>query len=305
VNRGFTPRRIAAWEPRMHQIVDECMAALRDGGDFDVVGDLGIPLPIRIIAEMLGVEPDRYADFKHWSDQMVSGTTGLGRGSDPAENGFVPAMRALADYIQGVVGERRAAPGEDLVSVLVAAQDGHAGLSTAEVVFFVLLLLVAGNETTTNLIGNATNALLRHPGELARVRADRSLVPSLVEETLRWDAPVQIVFRRSTRDVEIDGHPIPRDHHVVAILGSANRDERHWGPTAAAFDVARNPQGHFAFGFGAHFCLGAALARLEGRVALSALIDELPRLERRDARLEYVDSFLVRGPRRLALGRAA
>jgi cytochrome P450 len=305
VSRGFTPRRMADWEPRMRQIVDECTGTLREGGDFDVIADLAIPLPVRIIAEMLGVEPDRHEDFKRWSDQVVSGTTGLGRGADPLASGFVPAMCALAEYIQGVVAERRAVPGEDLVSLLVAAQDGSAGLSAAEVVFFVLLLLVAGNETTTNLIGNATNALLRHPAELARVRADRSLVPSLVEETLRWDAPAQIVFRRSTRDVEIAGHRIPANRHVIAILASANRDERQWGPTAADFDVARNPQGHFAFGFGTHFCLGAALARLESRVALAALVDELPRLERRDARIEYVDSFLVRGPRSLALRRAA
>jgi cytochrome P450 len=305
VNRGFTPRRMAAWEPRMRAIVDECMVTLRAGGDFDVVKDLGIPLPVRIIAEMLGVEPERRDDFKQWSDEIISGTTGLGRFTDPVENGFAPAMGALAEYIRGVVAERRVTPGDDLVSLLVAAQDGEAGLSTAEVVFFVLLLLVAGNETTTNLIGNATNALLRHPAELARVRADASLVPGLVEESLRWDAPAQLVFRRTTRAVEIDGHRIPADRHVVVLLGSANRDERQWGPTAADFDVTRNPQGHFAFGFGTHFCLGAALARLEGRVALAALIEELPRLERRDARIEYVDSFLVRGPRTLALRRAA
>jgi cytochrome P450 len=305
VNRGFTPRRMAAWEPRMREIVDECMVKLREGGDFDVVADLGIPLPVRIIAEMLGVEPDRREDFKRWSDEIISGTTGLGRFADPVTSGLAPAMGALAEYIRGVVEARRTAPGEDLVSVLVAAQNDEAGLSTAEVVFFVLLLLVAGNETTTNLIGNTTNALLRHPAALAQVRADPSLVPSLVEESLRWDAPAQLVFRRTTREVEIDGHLIPADRHVVVLLGSANRDERQWGPTAADFDVTRNPQGHLAFGFGTHFCLGAALARLEARVALTALIGELPRLERRDARVEYVDSFLVRGPRRLALRRAA
>src|SRR5262245_8593857 len=305
VNRGFTPRRIAEWEPRMQAIVDECLRGLRDGADFDVVADLGIPLPVRIIAEMLGVEPERRADFKHWSDAVISGTTGLGRRVDPVASGFVPAMRALGEYITGVVAARRATPGDDLVSLLVAAQDGEAGLPAAEVMCFVMLLLVAGNETTTNLIGNATNALLRHPAQLARVRADRSLLPSLVEESLRWDAPAQLVFRRTTRGVEVGGQHIPADRHVIVLLGSANRDERQWGPTAADFDVARNPQGHLAFGFGTHFCLGAALARLEARAALRALVDELPRLERRDPRTEWVDSFLVRGPRRLALRRAA
>ena len=175
------------------------------------------------------------------------------------------------------------------------------GLSAAEMTLFVLLLLVAGNETTTNLIGNATNALLSHPSELARVSADRSLVPSWIEETLRWDAPVQFVVRRTTADVEVAGQRLPANTHVVAILGSANRDERHWGPTAAQFDVTRNPQGHLAFGFGNHFCLGAALARLEARIALEALLDELPRRERSEARVEHIDSFLIRGPKRLLL----
>ena len=179
------------------------------------------------------------------------------------------------------------------------------GLSAAEMTLFVLLLLVAGNETTTNLIGNATNALLSHPSELARVSADRSLVPSWIEEALRWDAPVQFVVRRTTADVEVAGQRVPANTHVVAILGSANRDERHWGPTAAEFDVTRNPQGHLAFGFGNHFCLGAALARLEARIALEALLDELPRRERSEPRVEHIDSFMIRGPKRLLLRRTA
>ncbi len=209
-------------------------------------------------------------------------------------------MKELAEYIRGVVAQRTEQPSDDLISVLIAAQDGS-GLSAAEMTLFVLLLLVAGNETTTNLIGNATNAVLSHPSELARVSADRSLVPSWIEETLRWDAPVQFVVRRTTADVEVAGQRVPANTHVVAILGSANRDERHWGPTAAQFDVTRNPQGHLAFGFGNHFCLGAALARLEARIALEALLDELPRRERSEARVEHIDSFMIRGPKRFLL----
>jgi cytochrome P450 len=305
VNRGFTPRRVAAWEPRAREIVAECVARMRDGDAFDVVHDLAIPLPVRIIAEMLGVEPERRADFKRWSDQLIAALSGSGRGADPIASGMADTMRELCEYVDGVVASRRQSPGDDLVSLLVTAQDGEALLSSAEVTFFVLLLLVAGNETTTNLIGNATNALLRHPEALARVRADKRLVPSLVEETVRWDAPVQFVFRRATRDVELAGGRIPAGSHVVALIGSANRDERQWGPTAAEFDVARNPQGHLGFGFGIHFCLGASLARLEARIALEALVDELPRLQRADPRVEFVDSYLVRGPRRLLLRRAA
>jgi len=304
VNRGFTPRRIAMWEPRVREIARSCVEEMRRAENFDLVAALAMPLPVRVICEILGVEPERRDDFKHWSDQIVAGTTGSTRAHDPLTSGLAGAMRDLAVYIRGVVAERSKQPSDDLVSVLVAAQDG-AGLSAAEVTMFVLLLLVAGNETTTNLIGNATNALLNHPPEFARVCADRSLVPSWIEETLRWDSPVQLVFRTSTAEVELAGQRLPANAHVVALLGSANRDERHWGPTAAQFDVGRSPQGILSFGLGNHFCLGASLARLEARVALEAVLDELPRRERSEARVEHVDSFLVRGPKRLLLRRAA
>jgi cytochrome P450 len=305
VNRGFTPRRIAAWEPRLRAIADACIAKLRARSEFDVVQDLAIPLPVQIITEMLGVESERRDDFKHWSDQIVAGATGSGRTLDPVESGFAPAMQALCEYVQCVAAERRRAPGDDLISLLLTAQDGDVALTDAELAFFVLLLLVAGNETTTNLIGNATNALMRHPEQLARVRADRSLLPGLIEEVLRWDSPVQYVFRRATREVEIASGTIPANSHVIVLIGSANRDERQWGATAADFDVTRETQGHLSFGLGNHFCLGAALARLEGQIALGALLDELPRLERCSAHVQYIDSFLVRGPRTLPLRRAA
>lgn len=305
VSRGFTPRRIAEWEPRIRAVARECLARVRVRAELDLVRDLTVPLPVQIIAEMLGVEPSRREEFKAWSDALVSGLTGSGRALDPVASGMAPAMRALCLYVQEVAAERRRAAGDDLLSVLVSAQEGEVALSDAEVAFFVMLLLVAGNETTTNLVGNAANALLRHPDQLARVRADRSLVPALVEETLRWDSPVQFVFRRSTRDVEIAGGRVPANSHVVALIGSANRDERVFGPTAARFDVGRDASGHLAFGLGNHFCLGASLARLEARVMLEELIDELAQLEHAAERVEYIDSFLVRGPRALPLRRAA
>jgi len=302
VNRGFTPRRIAAWEPRVREIARACVEEIERADSFDLIESLAMPLPVRVICEMIGVEPERRDDFKRWSDRIVAGTTGSARTLDPVASGFAGAMGDLAEYIRGVVAERSARPGEDLVSVLVAAHEGG-GLSAAEVTMFVLLLLVAGNETTTNLIGNATNALMDHPAQLARVCADPALVPAWIEETLRWDAPVQFVFRRSTAEVEIADRRVPANAYVVAIVGSANRDERRWGPNAADFDVARNPQGHLAFGLGNHFCLGASLARLEARVALESLLTLLPLCERVEPRVEHVDSFLVRGPARLSLRR--
>jgi cytochrome P450 len=304
VNRGFTPRRIAAWETRARELVDGCLAKLRAGSErFDLVQDLAIPLPVTIIAEMLGVEPERRRDFKRWSDQVIDNATGPGR-ADPFSPRMLRTFEEMGRYVVRVARERRRRPKDDLVSAIVSHEGEGQALSDAQVMQFVTLLLVAGNETTTNLIGNAVAALLGHPAELARVAADPGLVPGAIEETLRYDAPIQIVFRTALRDAEIAGARIPAGATVAPLLGSANRDERRF-PDPDRFDVARGPQGHVGFGFGKHFCLGASLARLEARVALEALAPELARLERSEARLPRIDSFMVRGPKRLELRRAA
>jgi len=302
VNRGFTPRRIADWEERARALVAESMAKLRSGERFDVVEDLAIPLPVCIIAEMLGVEASRRGDFKRWSDAIVDQATGPGR-ADPFNPRTMAAILELLPYLRRIAEARRRRPADDLVSTIVAQQDGESALTTREVIQFAMLLLVAGNETTTNLIGNGVTALLDHPEQLARVAADPSLVPGAIEETLRYDAPVQILFRTATQDVEIAGTKIPKGAFVAPLLGSANRDERRFSDPDR-FDVTRDTQGHVGFGFGKHFCLGASLARMEARVALEALVPELPRLTR-ERPLELIDSFLVRGPRRLAVRRAA
>ena len=183
------------------------------------------------------------------------------------------------------------------------------GRARAQAGFGLLLLVLAGAAAAQDYGDtpyvqtpqNVVDTMLK----LARVSADRSLVPSWIEETLRWDGPVQFVIRRTTADIEVAGRRLPANAHVLAMIGSANRDERHWGPTAAQFDVARNPQGHLAFGLGNHFCLGASLARLEARIALEALLDALPRRECSEPRLEHIDSYLIRGPKRFLLRRAA
>jgi cytochrome P450 len=304
VNRGFTPRRIAEWEARMREIVDAQLAGLRRGDAFDVVEDLAIPLPVTIIAEMLGVDPARRADFKRWSDSFIESSTGRGR-ARPFAPEFVDSFSQFARFLRGVVKERRRAPGDDLISAIVAEDpEGGEPLSDLETLAFVQLLLVAGNETTTNLIGNAVHALLAHRDQLALVRGDPARVPAALEETLRFDSPIQLVFRNATREVELSGGRIPAGGIVAVLLGSANRDERRF-PDPDRFDVGRDTGGHLAFGFGNHFCLGASLARLEARVALEALLPELPRLEPAGRERELIDSFLVRGPRRLALRRAA
>jgi cytochrome P450 len=303
VNRGFTPRQIASWEKRAREIVDVNIARLDRGERFDLVGDFAIPLPVTIIAEMLGVDAARLPDFKRWSDTIVKHTTGSGR-ADPFSAEFVDSVLEMFPYLAQLARERRKRPQHDLISTIVAGQAGEATLSDREVIQFVVLLLVAGNETTTNLIGNAANALLDHPAELARVVADPTLIPAAIEETLRFDAPIQLVLRTALADVEIAGVRIPKGATVAPLIGSAHRDERRF-PEPDRFDVTRNAQGHLGFGFGKHFCLGASLARLEARVALEALVPRLVGRARAENCVARIDSFLVRGPKAMELTRAA
>ena len=297
-NRGFSPRRIAAWEPRAREVVAQQLRRLDETGRFDAVEDLAIPLPVTIISEMLGIEDERKADFKRWSDGIVAIASGAAK-QNPFESGVLDVFAALYCYMKQAVRERRKNPQDDLISVLVdpAQKDS---LSELEAVQFVVLLLVAGNETTTNLIGNAVNALLDHPEALERVAADPARVPGLIEETLRYDSPIQQVFRTATVDTEIGGVRIPKDAVVAVVLGSANRDSDRFD-RADEFDIDRDARGHLAFGLGVHFCLGSSLARLEARVALEALTPELPRLKSVGSRDEFIDSFLVRGRRHLQL----
>jgi len=300
VNRGFTPRRIAAWEPRIRELVEDCAAPLRRGEPFDVIGGLAVPVPVTIIAEMLGVPAEQHADFKRWSDHMIGALTGPGDRFTWAKLGpiieFMAAMRAI-------VRRRRAKPGDDLISTILAAQDGDAALTDREVIQFALLLLVAGNETTTNLIGNLTHALLDHPEELRKVAADPSRIPDLVEEGLRYDTPAQMGFRITSADTELGGTKIPKGETIAGFLGSALRDERRF-PDPDRLDIDRDLSGVPSFGFGKHFCLGASLARLEARVAFEALLPELPKLERTERVYPRFESFFMRGMKRLAVRRA-
>jgi cytochrome P450 len=265
--------------------------------------DLAVPVPVTIIAEMIGVPSNMVSQFKYWSDIVIEVSTGPGR-EDRFDAKYTDAFTDLMAYLRGFARERRANPQDDLISTIVAEQEGNVGLTDREVIQFVMLLLVAGNETTTNLIGNITNALFDHPDQAQRVAADPTLVPALVEEGLRYDTPVQVVFRTTTEDVELRGTRIPAGEFVAAYLGSANRDERRF-PDPDRLDVTREPKGFPGFGFGKHFCLGASLARLEARITLEALVPEIPKLLRAEEHVTHIDSFLVRGPERLPLRRAA
>ena len=298
VNRAFTPRMVADLEPRIREITRALLDAIIEKGETDLVRDLAVPLPVTVIAELLGVEADRHDDFKRWSTAAVSQDQNL---DDEGLRRRAANIDEFASYFERAIDERRGRPGSDLISAVLAAEESELRLTPDDLVAFVGLLLIAGNETTTNLIGNAVLALLEHPEELAKVRADRALVPNMVEEALRWDSPVQFLFRTATADVEIGGTKIGEGMTVVPSYASANRDERRF-PDPDRFDVTRNTQGHLAFGYGVHFCLGAPLARLEARVALEQVLDRLPGLRRADdAPLPRIASMFLRGLQSLPL----
>lgn len=290
LNRGFTPREIGGLEARIREIttglVDEMLAK---GGSADLVSDLTIPLPVTVIAELLGVDRERHADFKRWSDAFVS-QMGRSANLDPT----IAAMREFNEYFAAEIEERRANPSDDLISRLVQAETSEGRLSPLELLAFTRLLLIAGNETTTNLIGNAVIALLANPEQLERLRAEPGLIDNAVEEALRFDSPVQGLPRVAVKDVEVGGEKIPSGARVMLMIGSANRDPDRW-PEADRFDVTRDTTGHLGFGFGIHFCLGSHLARLESRCALEAIVGRLPNLRLAGEVVRNVNPIL-RGP---------
>ncbi|MCI0776945.1 MAG: cytochrome P450 [Chloroflexi bacterium] len=299
VNRAFTPAMVAALEPRIREVAAELLDRAGSRGEMDLVSELANPLPVTIIAEILGVDSALRDDFKRWSHSTVSGSAGS-QASDDERARAAKDRQEFSDYFLQAIEERRREPRDDLISALVRAEDEEHALTADEVLAFTQLLLIAGNETTTNLIGNMVLALLEHPEQLQRVLDDRSLIPNTVEEALRYDSPVQFLFRTAAHDVELAGTAIKQGTVVLPLYASANRDERKF-PDPDRFDVTRNAQGHLAFGYGIHFCLGAPLARLEAKVALEELLARFPRLSRKSDAVDRLDSFFLRGLKELPL----
>jgi cytochrome P450 len=296
VNRGFTPRQISAWKPEVEKIVDDCVTTMRAKKSFDLVADLTNPMPVIVIANVLGVDPARYPDFRKWATIITMGMNGSKRHLGFVGSGAAAASAEMSKYLAEIIARKTSAAGNDLISVLVRAKEGDV-MTAQEAIIFANLLLFAGSETTTNLIGNAICALLKQPATLARVKANLELIAPTIEETLRWDPPVHYLFRRTTQDVEIAGTAISAGAIITVLLGSANRDETAGGTDAAEFKLERkmaNP--HLAFGFGAHFCLGAALARMEATAALQRIIPLLSHAQRTTDVVNYIDSFQFRGP---------
>jgi cytochrome P450 len=282
VARTFTPRAVASWAPRIDRLIDEILDRAFDAGDVDVVTAVSEPLPVTVIAEMMGVPVERQADFRRWSDATIETTGGV----ISAENEAL--IMELAEFFHGLIAERRAAGDhggrDDLISVLFGETPDGDRLGDAEILAFCVLLLVAGNETTTNLISNAVDTLLDRPDQWRAVVDRPELIPSLVEESLRWVSPVQGLYRNTLAPAEVAGSTIPAGAKVLVLYASANRDAAHW-PDADEFRVDRYPTGtqgadHLAFGNGIHLCLGSHLARLEASLLAEKLVARLGRLER-------------------------
>jgi cytochrome P450 len=299
VGKAFTPRMVEALRPRIQGLVDELLAPHLRDGCVDLVRDFAEPLPILVIAELLGLPPEDRASLKRWSDElavMLDGSIAmqhLGRA--------VQSAIEVIDYLRVHLEAKRRDPKDDLISAMLSAQERDR-LSDDEILGTVLIVMGAGHETTTNLIANGALALLRHPDELARLRAEPRLIGSAVEEILRFDSPVQATSRMPMEDVEIGGASFAKGVEIGLLIGAANRDPAVF-PEPDRFDVARADNRHLSFGLGIHFCLGAGLARLEGQVALGTLVASAPALalDCADDALAWRPGWLLRGPTSLPI----
>jgi cytochrome P450 len=299
VNKAFTPRMIARLEPRIRKITDELLDAVAQTGSIELIDDLATPLPVIVIAEILGIPPADRVRFKHWSGAIVATLgTGLSAGPQDIPMGMINELRA---YFTEIIDRRRTEPREDLISALLAAEIDGEKLSLDDLLSFCILLLVAGNETTTNLIGNGVRCLLEFPDQLERLRENPALWPAAVEEILRYRSPVQATVRLAMEDVKLRGKTIRSNQAVVVWLASANRDPAEF-PDPDRFDAGRQPNRHLAFGLGIHFCLGAPLARREAVIALPEILRRLPdlRLTGTEA-LEPIPGFIMHGVKHLPL----
>ncbi|MFI9259525.1 cytochrome P450 [Streptomyces sioyaensis] len=300
VSQAFTRRRVERLAPRIEELTAELFTAMeRTHGPVDLIEGLATPLPVAVISELLGVPTEDRHRMLTWSHAVARALVPDFLLPPGAAEQEAQARREFTDYLRELVVERRRAPGDDLLSALVTVHDDGDALTENELLATCTLLLIAGHETTVNLIGNGTLALLRHPDQLARLRSDPSLTDNAVEELLRYDSPVQLTVRFALQDAEVAGVPVPAGSTLLLLIGAANRDPAAY-EHPERLDIGRTPLRHLAFGQGIHFCLGAPLARLETQIALRMLLARAPQL-RLAGEPEWKDHITLRGLSRLPL----
>jgi cytochrome P450 len=295
VSKAFTPRVVEGLRPRIQQIVDGLIARAQSVGSMDLIEEFAYPIPVNVICEMMGVPVKDHERFKGWSLDIARGLDSIWLPPDSeVPRRSAAARHAISDYFRELIAERRASPRGDLLSALIAAEEAGDKLNEEELLATCILILIAGHETTVNLIGNGVLALLRHPDELRRLRQTPGLITSAVEELLRFDGPVQRTARVASDDATIGGRTIRKGDMVMPFIGAADRDPAQF-PDPDRLDLSRGDNRHIAFGWGIHFCLGAPLARVEGQIAIETLVRQLPRLELVTESPEYRQSLTLRG----------
>ena len=303
ISRAFTPRMIADLEPRIRKLSRELLDLSIERGEMDLAGEFTVPLAMKVIAGMIGIPLADWARYRQWNDVIlrISYTRSGGEESERALRDFNAVTLEMDAYRDVMIEERRKSPLDDLLTRLVEAEVDGQRLSQREILGFFQLLVVAGQETSANLINNAVLCLLEHPEQLERLRAAPELLPSAIEEVLRYRSPLQWMMRTPRHDVEVHGQAIPAGSLVLPMIGSANRDPQQF-PDAGRFDIGRDPNPHVAFGHGIHFCLGAALSRMEAHIALSDLLERLQDFElASDQPWEPRQALNVHGPARLPI----
>jgi cytochrome P450 len=293
VNKAFTPKRVAELEPWITTVANELLDSF-PGEEVELVDSYTIPLPVKVIATLLGIPRDEYVTFKRWTDALLTTEDSI------SQEERMKNIGEMVAYLGKVAAERREQAADDLISALVEAEVEGERLQDWEVLGFSILLLIAGNETTTNLMGNMLNLLAQRPDLWQRLKDDRSLVEPMIEETLRYESPVQVLTRLATRDVEVAGTVILEGSQVGVFYGAANRDPEQF-EEPDEFRLERNLQNHVGFGMGVHYCLGSPLARAESRITLNAMLDRYARIEPAGDSVRQTSSALIFGVRKLPL----
>ncbi len=293
VSKAFTPHRVERLRPHIQEIADRLLDAVQDQGHMDIIADLADPLPAIVTAEMLGLPPTNWRQLTQWSTDFAEALGNFQHNPDHAPL-VIQSLEAMCTYFLEAVREHRKRPGDDLICALLTAEHEGNSLSEEEVVANSIMLMTGGQETTTNLIGNGILTLQRHSDQLEKLRANPSLIPSAIEELLRYESPIQYTSRLAPDDVQIGGKTIRKRQAVIAVMGAANRDpERFTDPDR--LDLCRQDNRHLAFAWGAHFCFGAPLARLEGQIAFETLLHRMPDLRLEPGPVIWRENLAFRG----------